>query len=146
MAKSHKFLAFLGYLLLVSSFGGYLHAQSGIFDRIGIIPGHGTYSSLPIESVDLFTGNLTLAYRDIYLPGPNGLNVEVWRVYNSKILKDRQSGQAASVQAYHKSWVGIGWTMLWEWSISTAQILPSLSSQTEGAKQHFQTITASANT
>jgi hypothetical protein len=88
-----------------------LYGQSGIFDRVGVIPGHGSYSSLPIERVDLFTGNLTLSYRDIYLPGPNGLDVEVWRVYNSKILKDRQSGQTASVQAYHKSWVGIGWTM-----------------------------------
>jgi hypothetical protein len=47
----------------------------------------------------------------VFLPGPNGLNVEVWRVYNSKIFKDKQDGQASSVQAEHKSWVGIGWTM-----------------------------------
>jgi RHS repeat-associated protein len=111
MNKRNKLLFFLVSCLLLSGIGSYLKGQSGVFDRVGVIPGHGTYSSLPIESVDLFTGNLTLRYRDIYLPGPNGLDVEIWRVYNSKILKDRQSGQAASVQAYHKSWVGIGWTM-----------------------------------
>jgi hypothetical protein len=72
-------------ILLISSAG---YGQSGIFDRTGIIPGHGSFSSLPEESVDLFTGNLTLAYRDIYLPGSDGLNIEVWRVYNSKILQD----------------------------------------------------------
>ncbi len=91
---------------------GQLSAQSGIFDRIGIIPGHGSYSSLPEESIDLFTGDLTLRYRDIYLPGPNGLDIEVWRVYNSKILQDRLTSQPTpTVQAYPKTMLGIGWTM-----------------------------------
>lgn len=90
--------------------GFHLQAQSGIYDRVGIVPGHGTFGSMPEENIDLFTGNVTLRYRDVFLPGPEGLNVEVWRVYNSKILKDRQSGNPV-VQAYHKSWVGIGWTM-----------------------------------
>ena len=91
---------------------GQLYGQSGVYDRAGIIPGHGTYSSLPGETVDLFTGNLTLAFRDILLPGPNGLNIEVWRVYNSKVLQDRQQSQPnPTVQAYPKSMVGIGWTM-----------------------------------
>jgi RHS repeat-associated protein len=87
--------------------GSHLYGQSGIFDRTGIMPGHGSYSSLPEESVDLFTGNVTLRYLDYRLPGPNGLDVEIWRVYNSKILQD----QSGSVKADHKSWVGIGWTM-----------------------------------
>jgi len=77
-----------------------------------MISGHGSYSSLLEESVDLFTGNLMLSFRDIFLPGPNGLNIEVWRVYNSKILQDRlQSQPNPTVQAYPKSMVGIGWTM-----------------------------------
>lgn len=88
-----------------------LQAQSGIFDRTGVIPGHGSYSSLPEERVDLFSGNLTLSYRDIFLPGPNGLNIEIWRVYNSKILQDRRTSQNPTVQAYPKSMVGIGWSM-----------------------------------
>jgi RHS repeat-associated protein len=90
--------------------GSLLNAQSGIYDRVGIVPGHGTFGSLPEENIDLFTGNVTLRYRDVYLPGPNGLDVEVWRVYNSKILKDRQSGDPV-VQAYPQSWVGLGWTL-----------------------------------
>lgn len=103
------FFFVLGFLIV--SGGNFLFSQSRIYDRTGIIPGHGLYTSLPGESVDMFTGNLTLRYLDIYLPGPNGLDVELWRVYNSKILKDRQQGETASVQAEHKSWVGIGWTM-----------------------------------
>lgn len=88
-----------------------LLAQSGLFDRIGFIGEHGTHGSMPFEQIDLFTGNVTLSFLDVYLPGPNGIDLKVWRVYNSKILKDRQSGQSASVQAYHQSWVGMGWTM-----------------------------------
>ncbi|MEN6561280.1 MAG: hypothetical protein ABFD52_10940 [Acidobacteriota bacterium] len=89
---------------------GALRAQSGVFDRTGSVAGHGTYSSVPMEIVDLFTGNLMLAYRDIFLPGPEGLNLEVWRVYNSKVLGDGSPGQG-SVQAYPKSMLGLGWSM-----------------------------------
>jgi RHS repeat-associated protein len=104
--------ALIGFFvaLLALNSGLLLYGQSGIYDRTGIVVSHGTHGSLPEENIDLFTGNVTLRYRDVFLPGPEGLNVEVWRVYNSKILKDRQSGNP-SVQAYHKSWVGIGWTM-----------------------------------
>ena len=99
--------------LVISIFlmgGAFAHGQSGIFDCVGVISGHGTHGSFSEENIDLFTGNLTLRYRDVFLTGPNGFNLEVWRVYNSKILKDRQSGNPV-VQAYHQSWVGIGWTM-----------------------------------
>jgi hypothetical protein len=110
MSRTHRLAVVLFSVLCLSSIGGFLFGQSGIYDRVGIILGHGAYGSLPEENIDLFTGNGTLSYRDIHLPGPNGLDVEVWRVYNSKILKDRQSGNP-SVQAYHQSWVGMGWTM-----------------------------------
>ena len=101
-----RFLFFVFFLIISRS----LFAQSGIFDRTGIIPGHGSYSSVPEESVDLFTGNVTLRYLDYSLPGPNGLDVKIWRVYNSKVLNDRQSGNP-TLQAERRSWVGIGWTM-----------------------------------
>ncbi|OGD15985.1 MAG: hypothetical protein A2W20_07625 [Candidatus Aminicenantes bacterium RBG_16_66_30] len=111
MKRSFCTVVLLGTVaLLLASRPAY--GQSGVFDRTGLIPGHGTYSSLPEESVDLFTGNLTLRYRDIFIPGPNGLNIEVWRVYNSKVLYDRPSSQQnPTVQAYPKSMVGLGWTM-----------------------------------
>ena len=112
MSKPNKLSILAILALLATAISGSLYGQSGIFDRTGIIPGHAVYSSLPEESVDLFTGNLTLRFRDIFLPGPNGLNIEVWRVYNSKILHDKPvSQQNPTVQAYPKSMVGIGWTM-----------------------------------
>ena len=110
MSKTVRSLISVLLSFLALSAAGQLYGQSGIYDRVGIIPGHGSFGSLPEENIDLFTGNVTLRYRDIYLPGPNGLDVEVWRVYNSKILKDRQSGNPV-VQAYHQSWVGMGWTI-----------------------------------
>ncbi|HLP45033.1 MAG TPA: hypothetical protein VK469_03765, partial [Candidatus Kapabacteria bacterium] len=69
-----------------------LYGVSGIYDRIGIIPGHGLHGAVPEENIDLFTGNLTLRFQDIRLPGPNGFDTVVWRVYNSKILRDRLPG------------------------------------------------------
>ena len=69
-----------------------LFPESGIYDRIGIIPEHGFHGAVPEENIDLFSGNLTLRFQDIRLPGPNGFDVVVWRVYNSKILRDRLPG------------------------------------------------------
>ena len=111
MCKIKGFFSFQIAILFLLSAVSFSYGQSGVFDRVGIIPGHGLQGSLPEENIDLFTGNVTLRYRDIFLPGPNGLNVEVWRVYNSKIYKDRQTGQPESIQAWHQSWVGMGWTM-----------------------------------
>jgi len=111
MSRPKNLLSFLLVSIFLLGLTSLSYGQSGVFDRIGVIPEHGSSGSFPEENIDLFTGNVTLHYRDIYLPGPNGLNVEVWRVYNSKVLKDRQTGQLPSVQAYHQSWIGMGWTM-----------------------------------
>ena len=112
MSNILRSLALVLSALLLTGVAGTVYGQSGIFDRAGIIPGHGAYSSLPEESVDLFTGNLTLRYRDIFIPGPNGMNIEIWRVYNSKILYDKPSSQQyPTVQASPKSMIGIGWSM-----------------------------------
>lgn len=69
MSMSRKLIMFLLTTALFVFSAVSARAQTGIFDRTGIIPGHGTYSSLPEETVDLFTGNLTLRYRDIFIPG-----------------------------------------------------------------------------
>lgn len=86
-------------------------AESGVYDRIGIIPEHGFHGAVPEENIDLFTGNLTLRFLDIYLPGPNGFDLKIWRVYNSKILRDRLAGSPWIVQQEPYSWVGLGWIM-----------------------------------
>ena len=59
MSKTLRSLALILSALLLTGVAGIVYGQSGIFDRAGVIPGHGAYSSLPEESVDLFTGNLT---------------------------------------------------------------------------------------
>lgn len=98
-------------LLMFSGFRINLYGQSGIYDRIGFIVEHGLHGAVPEENIDLFTGNVTLRYLDIYLPGPNGFDLKIWRVYNSKVLKDRLAGGMTDLQQEPYSWVGMGWTM-----------------------------------
>ena len=85
-------------IILFSTFP--LMAESDIYDRIGIIAEHGLHGAVPEENIDLFTGNLTLRFKDIHLAGPNGFDLEIWRVYNSKILRDRLSQQERQ-RLYH---------------------------------------------
>ncbi len=106
------------FILLMSLFWGSsfilsfpLYGESGIYDRIGIIAEHGMHGAVPEENIDLFTGNLTLRFQDIHLPGPNGFDLTIWRVYNSKIMRDRLPGSAWGMQQDPYSWVGMGWTM-----------------------------------
>ncbi|RFT15310.1 MAG: YD repeat protein [Candidatus Saccharicenans subterraneus] len=87
------------------------YGSNGIFDRIGIIAEHGFHGAVPEENIDLFTGNLTLKFLDIQLPGPNNFDLVIWRVYNSKILRDRIAGNPAVIQQEPYSWVGLGWSL-----------------------------------
>jgi RHS repeat-associated protein len=104
-----KFLFCLFFIFFSTSFQ--TSAESGIYDRIGIIAEHGMHGAVPEENIDLFTGNLTLRNLDIHLPGPNGFDLDIWRIYNSKVLKDRLFGSAWGIQQEPYSWVGIGWSM-----------------------------------
>jgi len=107
-------LFFLLIVFLLSGFSNNLFAQSGsmgIFDRIGIIGEHGLHGAVPEENIDLFTGNLTLRFLDIHLPGPNGFDLNIYRVYNSKTVKDRIAGNPATLQLEPYSWVGLGWSL-----------------------------------
>ena len=73
---------------------------------------HGMHGAVPEENIDLFNGNLTLRYLDISLPGPNGLNLNIWRVYNSKLYNDIGiGGGQPQLQQEPYSWVGMGWIM-----------------------------------
>jgi RHS repeat-associated protein len=88
-----------------------LNAESGIYDRIGIIAEHGLHGAVPEENIDLFTGNLTLKNLDIHLPGPNGFDLKIWRVYNSKVHEDQHFNSVIPCQQEPYSWVGFGWSM-----------------------------------
>lgn len=86
--------------------------ESESFDRIGIISEHGAYGSSQTENIDLYNGNLTLRYLDLSLPGANGLNLNIWRVYNSKLYKDRATHQTGHVLRQDPySWLGWGWSL-----------------------------------
>ena len=86
-------------------------AESGIYDRIGIIPEHGLHGAVPEENIDLFTGNMTLKFLDIHLPGPNGFDLEIWRVYNSKTVSDHFTHITPGYIQEPNSWVGLGWSL-----------------------------------
>lgn len=111
MKKTSRLITILFSILVISGFGGRLYGQSGIYDRIGVIVEHGLHGAVPEENIDLFTGNVTLRYLDINLPGPNGFDLKIWRVYNSKVVKDRLAGGMTSLQQEPYSWVGMGWSM-----------------------------------
>ena len=108
--KNGKVVVFFWVLILLAALQPVL-GESEIFDRIGINSNHGMHGAVPEENIDLFTGNLTMRFKDIVLPGPEGFDLVIWRVYNSKIYKDRFPTQGAPIQQNPYSWVGIGWTM-----------------------------------
>jgi RHS repeat-associated protein len=88
-----------------------LNPESGIYDRLGIWPESGYHGAFPSEYHDLFTGGLCLKFLDIWLPGPNGFDIKLWRCYNSKVLRDRLPGDAWGIQAEPYSYCGMGWSM-----------------------------------
>jgi hypothetical protein len=87
-----------------------LRPESGIYDRLGIWPESGYHGAFPEEHPDLFTGGLCLKFLDIWLPGPNGFDLQIWRVYNSKVLRDRL-GSVWGIQAEPYCYCGMGWSM-----------------------------------
>jgi len=58
------------------------------------------YKTSNIESIDTFSGQLTISHTDLFLPGNGGLDLEIIRSYNTDRARRRQSG---------KSIVGNGW-------------------------------------
>lgn len=112
MIRKHYLFHLLIVLTSMYLSSAFLNAQNNIYDRIGIISEHGLHGAVPEENIDLYSGNLTLRYLDISLPGPNGLNLNIWRVYNSKMVKDRETGGGLTfLQHEPYSWVGMGWVV-----------------------------------
>ena len=50
----------------------------------GSLPQHGSFSLLPWEAIDDYSGNVMLVSPDFVLPANAGINLVVRRVYNSK--------------------------------------------------------------
>jgi hypothetical protein len=112
MKKKSKSIPIIIFVLFVLTFSLRLFCVSTIYDRIGIISEHGLHGAVPEENIDLFNGNLTLKFQDIRLPGPNGFDTVVWRVYNSKLDEDHLlTTPWPGYQQSEHSWVGFGWIM-----------------------------------
>jgi hypothetical protein len=87
-----------------------LSAESGIYDRIGIFPENGS-QGVGEESINYFNGNLTLKFLDIHLPGANGFDLNIWRIYNSKLAEDSTGWNLAQFNQEPVGWVGLGWSL-----------------------------------
>ena len=58
-------------------------AQEETSDQKGVISQHGSFSLLPWEHIDTYTGNVVLSFADLVLPGHAGFNLVVRRTFNS---------------------------------------------------------------
>lgn len=63
------------------------------------------------ESVDPFSGNLTIIQRDIHLPGNGGLDLDIVRTYNSAIWGRRDTDFPGLITRNEKSPLGYGWSL-----------------------------------
>ncbi len=86
-------------------------ASSNLYDRMGIITERGLHGAVPEENIDLFSGSLVLKNLDITLPGPNCFDLNIWRVYNSKVTTEKTDYTLSYPQQETGSWVGYGWSM-----------------------------------
>ncbi|MCK5056951.1 MAG: hypothetical protein KAT34_09870, partial [Candidatus Aminicenantes bacterium] len=110
--KNGKVVVFFVVLFFMAALQPVL-GESEIFDQFGIKPGQIQHGAVPEENIDLFTGNLTLRFKDIVLPGPNGFDLVIWRVYNSKIIEDYRLGTVNPLDFIQPGldWLGLGWSM-----------------------------------
>ncbi len=44
---------------------------------------HGSFSLLPWEHIDTYTGNVVLSFTDLVLPGNAGFNLAIQRIFNT---------------------------------------------------------------
>ncbi|WP_223232766.1 hypothetical protein [Pseudomonas brenneri] len=69
----------------------------------------GSTSTGQVESVDPWSGNLTVRHKDLELPGNGGLDIQVWRTY------DMNSASAQLLSSHNQSYrwtaLGPGWTL-----------------------------------
>jgi len=87
--------------------GSKAYEQDWYFDQEGFKSNQNNQFGIGEESINLFNGNLTLSYIDLQLPGYNGNDLIVQRVYNSKIKK----WEGIYPVNIAPSWVGLGWTL-----------------------------------
>jgi hypothetical protein len=63
------------------------------------------------ETIDTFTGNLSLSYVDLRIPGNGGLDIEVRRNYNANTVHVPQFQVPKNLVLANRTPFGTGWTM-----------------------------------
>lgn len=54
-------------------------APPGRFEPVTFGPGRGLFAQLPFEAIDMVSGNLSLAFADVLVPGNGGMSLAVSR-------------------------------------------------------------------
>ncbi len=98
--------------------GGWGYDPTSVYDQQGVNVPRGFAAEAPNEAIDPFSGNLVLYHTDLRLPGVAGLDVNLQRVYNSKIHRNyaaRASGDpnrvALGMLFVPASPLGLGWSL-----------------------------------
>jgi len=82
MRKTLKAVVISLFFFLLSP--TFLFASDELYNAPRFDPNRETFSSMPNEHIDTFTGGLILSFEDISLPGNRGLDLVIQRTYNSK--------------------------------------------------------------
>lgn len=109
--KFNKLLVIL--LFTTFLFPIFLFASDELYDAPGFDPHRETFSSMPNEHIDTFTGGLILTFEDIRLPGNGGLDLVIQRTYNSKNTCNGWTywGGWGCTSYDENTWLGYGWTL-----------------------------------
>jgi len=100
-------------LFVIFLFPTFLFASDELYDAPGFDPNRETFSSMPNEHIDTFTGGLILTFEDIRLPGNGGLDLVIQRTYNSKNTCNEWTYWFGwGCTGYDENtWLGYGWTL-----------------------------------
>jgi len=91
-----------------------LFALDDYYDAAGFNPNRETFSMVPYEHIDTFTGGVILNFIDGRLPGNGGLDLVIQRTFNSKRVCKvwARFGSPWYCQTLgNNSWMGLGWTL-----------------------------------
>ncbi len=107
--------AFVLFILLFSFYHPtFTFAMDELYDAAGFDPNRETFSSMPNENIDTFTGGLIVTFEDIRLPGNGGLDLVIQRTYNSKNACNgwgEFGGVWTCSDLDENTWLGYGWTL-----------------------------------
>jgi len=112
--KLYLIFFFLLFFIIPSSIFADEFSTDEYYDAPGFNPNRDTFSIVPYEHIDTFTGNVILNFIDARLPGNGGLDLVIQRTFNSKLACILWVGTYEGwycAQVVENSWVGNGWIL-----------------------------------